>query len=95
MTTYVGVYDHSWRWSGKEPSVFESSPGVKRYFCGKCGSPVGYISENFTNKMHFYLAQLDDPTAFRPEGHSFLNEKLSWLHSGDDLPDLSGGKWSA
>ncbi|MDE2446023.1 MAG: GFA family protein [Alphaproteobacteria bacterium] len=94
MTTFVGVYDGTWRWTGAAPSVFESSPGVKRYFCGRCGSPVAYISENFTNKMHFYLAQLDDPEAFKPEGHSFKDSQLSWLHLADDKPDTTGKKWS-
>lgn len=94
MTTYVGVNDGAWKWTGKEPKFFESSPGVRRYFCPTCGSPVSYISANFTNKMHFYLAQLDNPEAFVPEGHSFKSSKLSWLHLADDLPDLTGGKWS-
>jgi hypothetical protein len=94
MTTFVGVNDDSWKWTGVQPTLFESSPGVKRYFCGRCGSQVGYISANFTNKMHFYLAGLDNPEAFKPEAHSFLAEKLSWLHLGDELPDSTGAKWS-
>lgn len=52
------------------------------------------ISENPTNKMHFYAAQLDAPEAFQPEGHAFKANRLSWLHLADDLPDLTGGKWS-
>lgn len=94
MTTFVGVNEGRWRWTGAEPSVFVSSPGVRRFFCGRCGSPVAYISENLTNKMHFYAAQLDDPEAFQPEGHAFKANRLSWLHLSDDLPDLTGGKWS-
>ena len=94
MTTFVGVHDGSWGWIGEQPSVFDSSPGVKRYFCPRCGTPVAYIAENLTNKMHFYLAALDNPEAFKPEGHSFKENKLSWLHLADDLPDLTGTKWS-
>lgn len=94
MTTFLGVHDGSWRWTEAKPTLYESSPGVKRYFCSRCGSQVGYISENFTNKMHFYLAALDNPEAFKPEGHSFKANQLSWLHLDDALPDLTGSKWS-
>ncbi len=94
MTTFVGVHDGHWRWTGEPASIFSSSPGVKRHFCARCGSPVAFISEKLTNKMHFYLAQLDDPEAFTPEGHSFKSSKLTWLHLADDLPDLTGNKWS-
>lgn len=94
MTTFVGVHDGTWRWLGKEPAVYRSSPGVRRYFCASCGSPIAYISESLTNRMHFYAAGLDNPNAVEPEGHSFRAEKLSWLHLADTLPDLTGGKWS-
>lgn len=77
MTTFVGVHDGQWRRTGVPASAYESSPGVKRHFCARCGGPVAYISENFTNKVHFYLAQLDDPEVFAPEGHSFRSHKLS------------------
>ena len=94
MTTFVGVHDGHWRWLGEPASIYASSPGVERFFCARCGSPVAYISKNFTNKMHFYLAALDDPEAFKPEGHSFLGNKVSWLCLNDGLPDLTGEKWS-
>jgi hypothetical protein len=94
MTTFVGVHDGQWRWLREPASVYVSSPGVERHFCNRCGSPVAYLSKNFTHKMHFYLAALDDPEAFKPEGHSFLQNKVSWLHLSDDLPDVTGHKWS-
>lgn len=94
MTTYVGLFEGTWRWVGKPASTYASSPGVQRFFCARCGTPVAFISERFTGKMHFYAAALDDPEAFAPEGHSFIDNKLSWLHLADDLPDVTGHKWS-
>ena len=85
FTTFVGVDDGQWRWTGVEPSVFESSPGVQRFFCGTCGSPVAYRPKG-GGEIHVYAAALDDPAAFAPERHVFHSEKLAWVHLADDLP---------
>ncbi len=85
FTTFVCVKDGQWRWIGPEPTYFESSPGVKRFFCSACGSPVGYRPAE-GGEIHFYAAALDDPGAFPPERHVFHGEKLDWVHLADDLP---------
>lgn len=91
MTTYVGVHGGAWRWVGGPAAIYISSPGVKRFFCATCGSPVAFVSEQLANKMHFYAAALDDPEAFVPTGHFFKHNKLSWLHLADELPDVTNG----
>ena len=45
-TSYFGVSHGHWRWTGETPKVFVSSPGVKRHFCGTCGSPSGGCSSH-------------------------------------------------
>lgn len=85
FTAFVGVVDGQWRWTGAEPAVFESSPGVNRFFCATCGSPVAYRPRN-GGEIHFYTAALDDPSAFPPERHVFHGEKLAWVDLADDLP---------
>ena len=85
FTTFVSVLDGQWRWTGTEPRVFESSPGVQRFFCGTCGSPAAYRPKE-GGENHFYLAALDDPEAFAPTRHVFHEEKLAWVHLSDDLP---------
>jgi hypothetical protein len=47
MTTFLGVSDGRWRWTGAEPAAYVSSPGVTRSFCATCGSPVGFRAERF------------------------------------------------
>ena len=90
MTTYIGVADHQWRWTGKMPKVFRSSPGVERSFCENCGSPVSFRSEAMSDVMHFYLSLLESPEQFEPSLHVAHEEKLSWLSIGDDLPTCVG-----
>lgn len=90
MTTYLGVLDHQWRWTGKTPKIFKSSPGVERSFCENCGTPLSFRSENMSGVMHLYVAALDEPENVQPTLHVAHEEKLSWLKLGDDLPTHIG-----
>ena len=40
LATYIGVRLEQFRYLKGEPIFYESSPGVKRYFCGTCCRPV-------------------------------------------------------
>jgi hypothetical protein len=86
FTTFLGVADGHWRWTGAAPRLYRSSPGVERRFCGTCGTPMAYASERSPGEMHFYAATLDDPAGFRPEHHAFWREKMPWIRLSDDLP---------
>ena len=86
VTAYLGVRDTAWRWVGPPPSVFASSPGIRRYFCQNCGTPMAYQSDEYRDETHFFTATLDEPEDHRPTYHAFWNERLSWLHISDELP---------
>lgn len=90
MTSFLGVPDGQWQWTGKEPATYESSPGVRRRFCPRCGSQVAYEADQFAGEIHFYAATLDQPEAFAPTFHVFAAEAVSWLEIDDDLPRYSG-----
>lgn len=86
FTSYFGVTDGSWRWTGAEPSVYASSPGVERLFCPTCGTPMAYRSARWPGETHFYAASLDDPSIFRPQSHVNWAERVPWVHLADHLP---------
>ncbi len=90
FTTFVGVADGFWRWTGAAPSVHRSSPGVERRFCATCGTPMAFAAAHSPGEMHFYAASLDDPAMVRPQHHAFWREKLPWIHLSDDLPRHCG-----
>ena len=85
FTSFVCVEDGQWQWTAPVPAHYESSPGVKRFFCTSCGSPVAYRPAE-GGEIHFYTAALDDPQSFPPQRHVFHGEKLAWVHLADDLP---------
>jgi ribosomal protein S18 acetylase RimI-like enzyme len=84
-TSYFGVQDGHWRWTGAEPARFASSPRAERFFCGRCGSPMAYRGADWPGEMHFFAASLDDPSAYRPTEHVHFNEHLAWDQPGDGL----------
>ncbi len=93
ITTYIGVPDAQWRWTGEPTKVFNSSPGVERTFCEHCGTPISFRSENLSGIMHFYAAALERPETFEPQLHVAYEEKLSWLNIDDDLPKRNGPEY--
>lgn len=70
----------------REPSVFESSPGVRRSFCERCGTPIAYETEKRANEIDIYLNAFDEPEAFSPETHVFHSERIPWFDTRDELP---------
>jgi hypothetical protein len=90
MTTYIGVPDGQWQWTGSSPKIHRSSPGVERSFCGECGSPISFRSERLSDIMHFYVVAMEFPEKFEPTLHVAHEEKLPWLKLGGDLPKRSG-----
>ncbi|WP_082020311.1 GFA family protein [Leisingera sp. ANG-M6] len=93
MTTYIGVTDGQWQWTGEEPKLFRSSPGVERTFCGTCGSPMSFRSQAMSGTMHFYVAAMADPEAFTPALHVAHEEKLCWFNSDDGLLKRTGPEY--
>lgn len=72
-------------WTGAR-TFFESSPGVIRGFCARCGTPVSYEGVRAPGETHLYVASFDDPEPFRPDYHVFMNEKIGWFDVHDRLP---------
>lgn len=86
MTSYFGMADGAWDFTGLAPASFSSSPGTIREFCPRCGTQISYRSARFPGERHFFAATLDDAAAFRPTAHYFWAEHLPWLHLSDGLP---------
>ena len=86
FTSFFCVKDGHWRWTAVLPDAYASSPGVKRHFCGGCGTPMAFEGTAFPGELHFYAASLDDPTAFAPRLHVHWDERLPWVCINDGLP---------
>jgi hypothetical protein len=90
VTAFFGVPRGAFRFTGKAPAGYRSSPGVQRLFCADCGTPMAYESDRFPEEIHLYAASLDDPEKFAPQEHVHCAEQLSWFDVRDDLPRHPG-----
>lgn len=68
------------------PKVYESAPGVRRSFCGDCGTPLFYEDERLPGEVYVHIGVFDAPESFEPQAHSWFSRKLPWLNLRDDLP---------
>ncbi len=68
------------------PTIYQSSPGVNRSFCGRCGTPLTLTDERFSDEIYVALATFEDAKAPLPEFHIWRSEKLPWIETADDLP---------
>ena len=92
VTTAVCVAREGFRYTKGTPVSYESSPGVIRTHCGRCGSPMTYESTRNPNQVDIFICTLDDSTAVAPTYHVHVEEQLPWFEVADATPRYARGK---
>ena len=85
-TTFLITRKADFRYTQGAPLLYESSPGVRRSFCGACGSPLAYETDRRPDDIDLYVCSLDDPSALAPQAHVHAAEQLPWFETLDNLP---------
>lgn len=67
-------------WDG-EPDWYQSSAIARRPFCSACGTSLGFVFLEGSDKMDLTVASFDDPGYFKPTMPHFGAESLheAWL----------------
>ena len=86
VSLFVGYHTGQVEWLQGEPRVYESSPGVYRSFCGRCGAPVSFEDERLPGETYLPVGIFDDPETFEPERHEWVSRRLRWFDVPDGLP---------
>jgi hypothetical protein len=86
VSLFVGYRTGQVEWLQGEPRVYESSPGVYRSFCGRCGAPVSFEDERLPGETYLPVGIFDDPETFEPEKHDWVSRRLRWFDVPDGLP---------
>ena len=68
------------------PTVYESSPGARRGFCGRCGTQISFTADYIPGIIDITIGSLDDPARVAPSFHYWESKRLPWVHFADDLP---------
>ncbi|MEX0696941.1 MAG: GFA family protein [Dongiaceae bacterium] len=72
--------------SAGDIAEFASSPGARRGFCKRCGTPLTFREIAEPDWIDITVASLDDPAALPPQDHIWTESSVSWLRIDDDLP---------
>jgi hypothetical protein len=67
-------------------AAFESSPGVQRTFCRRCGSTLQFRSAKRPDSVELAAGTLDDDPGVKPAYHIFVGSKAPWFEITDGLP---------
>ena len=65
---------------------FESSPGKKRAFCSRCGTPLYSRRDDAPQGVRMRMGSIDTATDVVPVAHIFCTDLPTWARLDDDLP---------
>ena len=75
---HVSSRDFAWIRGAGDALGYESSPGMVRAFCGRCGSSVPWRNEEM-DQMVVPAGLLDGDPRAHPEADIFTADKVPWL----------------
>ncbi|MBF9029082.1 GFA family protein [Rhodobacterales bacterium HKCCE3408] len=67
-----------------------ANPGVARWFCRACGSPVAAQFSYLPGQIYVPIGILDQAGELYPDFHGFEAERLPWLHIADSAERMDG-----
>ncbi len=67
---------------------YESSPGKKRAFCSRCGSPVYSRRDAQPETLRVRVGLINEQLPVRPMAHFCTASKANWWPIDDDLPQF-------
>jgi hypothetical protein len=69
-----------------ELAIYASSPGVRRGFCGRCGTTLSFAADFMPGLIDLTIASFDEPERLPPALHMWESKRISWIQLDDDLP---------
>ena len=93
LATYIGVRVDQFRYLEGEPAIYDSSPGVKRYFCPKCGTPMAYAGERWPGEVHLFHGTLGGSRAVAADGARLRHRAGSLVRGGRPPAALRENGW--
>ena len=97
MLVTAAVAGDAFQLTAGKPSAYATSASGRSHFCGKCGS--GLYDEYFASThplardgkyFSIRVRTFDEPERLRPLIHQFVESKLSWFETTEDLPKVEG-----
>ena len=87
FTTWVGLKAENFEVVSGAMAICETSPGVERGFCGRCGTSLTYVAkERWPGQVSVLAPTLDEPAIAAPTAHVYVAHRLPWIILADGLP---------
>jgi hypothetical protein len=74
------------------PQEYQSSPGVWRGFCARCGTPLTYRNAQRPGEIDVTIGSLDAPGPVAPVDHIWMQDAPAWDRPNDGLPQHGAGR---
>jgi hypothetical protein len=84
--------DDALKFTAALPRDYESSPGVFRAFCPRCGTPLTYRNARRPGEIDVTICSLDQPEKVVPADHIWMQDAPSWDRPADGLPQYPAGR---
>jgi hypothetical protein len=84
FVTWIGCKPEDFEVTQGEIASCETSPGIQRGFCGRCGSSLTFAGEGW-DEIGVTAASLDEPGAITPESNVFLDHRQPWVRIDETL----------
>ena len=93
FAAHADVRRKYWRFVTGEELIreFESSPGVFRAFCRRCGSPIYSRRDGAPDVLRLRLGIVNGDPGRRSLAHCWVGSKAAWFDITDTLPQFAAG----
>ncbi|WP_146345944.1 GFA family protein [Phaeobacter marinintestinus] len=78
------------RFSPERGTPVSINPGVNRWYCQTCHSPLAATYDYLPGMIYIPLGTIDQADDLQPQLHSHDDRRLSWFHIDDHLPRQTG-----
>ena len=68
------------------PKTYRSSDWGERLFCPDCGAQMIYRERENPTEVSINICSFDEPAAFVPAEHIFMEDRVPWFDPKDGLP---------
>jgi hypothetical protein len=74
------------RFTGSQPTMYQSSPPARRGFCGQCGTQLSFMADYIPGLIDLTIGSFDQPELLPPSLHYWDSKRLPWVEFADTLP---------
>jgi hypothetical protein len=83
VAAFAGFDEGTVRFTPSAGPGVSVTPGVRRWFCAACGSPLGASFDYFPGQIFVPLGVIDQAAGLVPSVHAYAESALPWLHIED------------